>query len=76
MLYDLLQDDSMGLLTHGKILYNNGCHKGEDSHINFHREKASICNMASVIRGNEAYVFCSLIFACATHVREKAGGNK
>jgi hypothetical protein len=56
MLYDLLQVDSMGLLTHGKILYNNGCHKGEDSHINFHRQKASICNKASERSGNEVYV--------------------
>jgi len=77
MLYDLLQVDSMGLLTHGKILYNNGCHRGEDSHINFHREKASICNKASARSGNEVvYVFCSQIFAHATHGREKPRGNK
>jgi hypothetical protein len=61
MLLDLLQVDSMGPLTHGKILYNNGCHKEEDSHINFDRETASIWNKASARNRREVYVFCILV---------------
>ena len=84
MLLDLLQADSMGPLTHGKILYNNGCHKEEDSHINFDRETASIWNKASASNKSEVYVFCILVCkqvsvcctqACVhhTHQRERGG---
>jgi hypothetical protein len=53
MVKDLLQVDPVGPLIHGKILYNSGCHKEEDSHINFDREMASIWNKASATNRNE-----------------------
>ena len=74
MLLDLLQFVSMGPLTHGKILYNNGCHKEEDSHINFDRETASIWNKASASNKSEVYVFyilvCKQVSVCCAHERD------